>query len=131
MVIYKRKVRNSKQENRNMIEQEMLTYMRANSDAEEGFVYVNLTKDYKFMSRDEDILLQEVTVKIPTPSKYSLDDLRKMAIDSMREKQSEARAEAEKKCLELQGKIDKLLLLEYKPEVNQSSPEPEDDGLPF
>ena len=55
----------------------------------------------------------DVTVDVPN---FTEQELLHKAIGSLKEKQKNALAEAEKRRVELQGMIDKLLLIEHKPD---------------
>lgn len=128
----------------NIIKEKLLLCMEQNSEtgALEYFLIAN--RHRYFLNDDLQIIVgeQEVFFDMPT---LTDTEMRLKAVEQMRKRQKNIRAEAQRKVAELDEKIQKLLLLEHKADDQGSlHPVPEgavgaggppvwpaDDGPPF
>ena len=102
-----------------MITHEITVFARPDLDNEQGYRFIIFSPELKWYSNDTDIELE--TLEILTPElEHSKGELAIKAINTLREKQERKRAEAEQDCQRLQEQIDKLLLLPYIKEENES-----------
>lgn len=93
--------------------EEMLVYACPDADAEGGMDFRLVRPSDTWRMNDEDIKLGEVSVTYSIPGTLSRAELVNKAVVTLREKQQSARAYAEKRCIELESKIDKLLMLTH------------------
>ena len=91
----------------------MFLYAESSKEEESGIELSLIPKRFKYYMGDEAVELEEVTVRYNRPSKLDEDILRKKAIETLQSKQKAVIAEAYRREQELQGKIDKLLLLTH------------------
>ena len=91
----------------------MFLYAESSKEEESGIELSLIPKRFKYYMGDEAVELEEVTVRYNRPPKLDEDTLRKKAIETLQSKQKAVIAEAYRREHELQGKIDKLLLLTH------------------
>jgi len=88
-------------------------YMKPNMEVEEGYEIIVVGCKYSYKICDTCILIKEVTVsfdfEIPAQ-----DKLLELAVNTLLDRQEEVMAEAMKRNVELQGKINQLLTLTHK-----------------
>jgi hypothetical protein len=80
----------------------------------DGMSLYIVAKRHEYYPSDEHIKLAEVLVHYDPPNEFSRDKMILKAIQTLRDKQDRIIAEAQKHKMELQQKIDKLLLLDHK-----------------
>jgi len=81
----------------------------------EGYSLSLTTYSWGGATEDVNLTPDGINITVDVPD-FSEQDLLHKAIDSLKAKQKNALAEAEKRRVELQQMIDKLLLIEYKPD---------------
>ena len=82
-------------------------------DSESGMLLKLIDEEHKFLMRDEEINIGLVTCTFIKPEGLTEESLRRMAVETLREKQKKLQADAYRAEQILQGKIDKLLLLTH------------------
>ena len=89
----------------------------SNPDNERGMTLTPIADCHAFLMDDDAIDLGAVTVTFLAPENIDANTLRKRAIETLLKKQERVRAEAYKVHIELQAKIDKLMLLTHEVEL--------------
>lgn len=100
----------------------------ADPTEEEGFRYM-LTDKSHYMYSDE-IFIDEVIVDFNPPENLSEDDLRKKAIQTLKDQQQKILADAQMRSNKLQEKIDKMLLLTHVSDIDVPLPGPKNPVPP-
>ncbi len=80
---------------------------------ERGFTLTPIAGCHTFFMDDDAIDLGAITVTFRAPNNINAKLLRERAIETLKKKQEQVKAEAYQVHLELQGKIDKLFLITY------------------
>jgi len=112
-------------------------YLFAESDIKSptGMSFFLVPQRYEYYPGDECIKLGEVEVTYLYPMKLSEEELRKKAIETLKDKQQRVMAEAFKRTQALEIKINQLLLLTDKSEsinvVPIQTPSAVGDDIPF
>lgn len=100
-----------------MIQKTLKLYMRPDSDEEDGFVYFVTDPAYGYSwTQDHDINIGDVDVSFNVPNDLTEDELRRKAIDTLKDKQDAIRAKAFRDIEALQNRIDEMLLLTHQSE---------------
>lgn len=112
------------------MKQHMRIYAEPDSDSQAGFRHQLVNMRMKFWVPDSWIHLHEVEVEFQVPE-FSPDDFRRLAIKTLKEKQDQARAEAEKEVMRYQSEIDDLLLLTDQSQDDGSVVSTQEPDMPF
>lgn len=88
-------------------------FVRPDLEECNGMKLMLINKDHEYWMNDSDIKLDEVVINCEYHSEFTTDELRKLAIQTLKDKQERARAEAEVRCNVLQKKIDEMLFLTH------------------
>lgn len=95
--------------------EEMLLYVEADAEQESGIRFYLVSSLHQFYMGDESVKLCNVIVEYEHPNSLNEEQIRTAAIQTLKEKQERIIASAQLKKVELQKKIDKLLLITYQP----------------
>lgn len=95
-------------------------FVESDEDSEDGsgLHFFVIEERQRWYTNDDQVNLGKVDITFTLPENLTQEQIREKAIQTFREKQVRIIALAEKERVRLQGKIDKLLLLEYKPIKN-------------
>ena len=98
-----------------MLKETMSIYAVPDSQESIGFKFKLIPQEKKWWMHDEDICVGEVEVEYDPPSDMTKDQLVLKAIETLKDKQTQAMASAQVKYNELQEKINKLTLISHNP----------------
>ena len=118
------------------IQAKMLCYARPDESAEFGFNLLLVEPVMKYWMSDTDICIDTVPVEYLPPNNMSREQLILKAIETMRDKQKQILARAEREVQHLEERINQLQLLTYQPQDNnvidiQATKTGTDDDCPF
>lgn len=95
----------------------MYLFAESDQDSDSGMKISAVPSCWEFFMSEDAIKVGEVKVTYDLPPDLTADKLRKMAIETLKEKKQNVIATAYKEEQRLQGKIDKLLLLTHQGET--------------
>jgi len=87
-----------------------------NQNSDKGFDFKLIPKNKAYWMTDGDVNMGEVEVHFDPPADLDHQTLALKAIETLREKQADARAECEMRIKDLDEKIEKLLMITHQPE---------------
>lgn len=90
-------------------------FVEGDSNSDDGMNFFLVPARYEYYPDDEAVKLEEIEIEYSLSGELTKNDIRLRAIKTLQDKQNRAIADAEKSRIALQGKIDKLILLEYIP----------------
>lgn len=97
-----------------IITEKLLLYVRPDAEASQGMKFMLINPLHKYWMEDTDINLQLIEVNADVDTGLSEEDYRAAAIQTLIDKQQRVRAEAERRCVQLQEKIDSMKLITYR-----------------
>jgi len=103
----------------------MLLVVEANSENESGVSFFLANTRHEWWLDDEAVKVSTVKITYEYPDSLSEDEFRVMAIKTLRDKQDRVIAEAQLTKVDLQNKIDKLLMLTHQPAASELEPAPD------
>jgi len=104
------------------LSKEMLIYAVPSDSSPEGFELILMPPEKKWYMNDSDVCVGSTIVSFLPPDNMSRDELAAKAIETLRDKQKQAMAEAQRRCDKLQAQINQLLMISYKkPEAENDS----------
>lgn len=105
---------------RKSINKKMCLYARPNDDSESGFDWLLIEERHRWFMNDHDVMMDTVVVEFFPPEDMSTDEITMKAIETMREKQKQIRADANMRVNKLEAKINNLLRITHQPEQSEN-----------
>ena len=96
------------------LSKEMLIYAVSNADAKEGFDLMLIPPEKKWYMNDGDVCIGATVVSFMPPENMSREDMAIKAVETLRDRQKQTMAEAQRKYDQLQVKINQLLMITHR-----------------
>jgi hypothetical protein len=97
------------------IQTNMICFARPDEQEPNGFKLILVDKDMRYWMNDEDINIATVPVEYFPPENMNKEELVLKAIESLRDKQKQILANAQRHVDQLNEKINQLQMLTYQP----------------
>lgn len=88
----------------------------ADADADDGFRLILVPPEKKWWMNDDDVKIGTETVTYHPPENMSREEMARKAVETLRDRQKQIQAEAQRKVMKLQERINNLLQLTHQPE---------------
>lgn len=98
-----------------MMRETMALVVNADANEESGMRFYLWPTSNLWLIPDDDVKLAEVEVCYSMPDNMTPEDIRRAAVETLKEKQKHAYAKAEERVNRLQERINKLQMLTYQP----------------
>lgn len=97
------------------IEVKLLCYARPDDKAENGFKLLLVEPDFKWYTNEDDVCIATVPVEYYPPENMNYEEFVRKAVESLRDKQKQTLAAAQRQVDIYEEKINKLLMLTHQP----------------
>ncbi len=97
------------------MKEKVFIYIESNKDAPAGFSFYLVPERWKYYPSADDVRVGETEVSYSPPANLTTEEIRGMAIKTLQDRQTQVVAEAQKKKMQLQKKIDSMVMLPFIP----------------